>query len=102
MLKIINNEIYHRRGDTGQIGFAPTLNGSEVPSYTAIFSVKKTIDDTTYLYQKTFSDGLISITHEDTNLREYGDYWYDIEVRIDEGYYTVGPYRYHLVPDVTI
>lgn len=75
MIKFVNNNISIVRGDTGilQINFS-----QEVDS--AVFSVKKNIEDTEYVLQKNITDGVLQINHDDTNDLEAGKYVYDIQV----------------------
>lgn len=45
---------------------------------------------------------MVNISHETTQGLPYGDYVYDIEVHQKNGeVQTIGPYDYHLLPDVT-
>lgn len=106
MIEIINNCIYHRRGDTGSIAFTPAIDGQALSMYTATFTVKKDYDDETPVLQKPVDAGMISFTHADTKDLPYGIYVYDIEVQyVDSNgipqVETFGPYQYYLRPDVT-
>lgn len=106
MVEIKNGNITHTRGDTANFKLNLTVDGAEPDSYSALFSVKRTLNDTKYLFQKESLDGIITITHEDTQGLPYGNYFYDIEICIDpstegERYITVGPHRYTLLADVT-
>ena len=106
MINVVNNCIYHTRGDTGTIAFIPSINGAAIAIYTATFTVKKTYEDTTAILQKQFNSGSINLTSEDTKDLAYGEYVYDIEVHFtDSGgtaqVLTFGPYKYYLTPDVT-
>jgi len=74
-------------GDTGSITLGISKNGtaySFIVGDTVYFSVKKTLNQTTYDIQKTittFSDGkaIILIEPDDTNELSTGNYFYDIE-----------------------
>lgn len=111
MFRIVHNVIYHRRGDTGGLDASSlTVDGIKLSDltqpYTAIFSLKKSVDDAQPVLQKQMVMGQIYLLHADTQGLSYGDYVYDVQVHIDDGtaegrYGTIGPYAYHLLPDVT-
>jgi hypothetical protein len=106
MLKTIDNCIYHTRGDTGTVAFAPTVDGVLIEKYTATFTAKKTFDDDVPVLQKTVDAGMVTFEHDDTNKLAYGTYVYDIEVQYTDAYgkaqvKTFGPYNYYVMPDVT-
>lgn len=103
---IKNGVIYHKRGDTAEFDLTVKLDDVEITEYEAVFSIKKTLRDTKYLLQKPVVDGHVRLEHSDTQDLEFGEYYYDIQIKIDdkseEGMYsTVGPYRYYLKADVT-
>ena len=98
--------IYHKRGDTAEFDLTVKLDDVETTEYEAVFSVKKTLKDTEYLFQKQVVDGHVRLEHSDTQDLDYGEYYYDIQIKIDDGteegmYSTVGPYKYYLEADVT-
>lgn len=98
--------IYHTRGDTADFNLKIKIDDEPISNYSAIFSVKLSYKDEKYLFQCPVEDGHVHISHSVTQNLPYGDYYYDIQVRIEdeteEGrYVTIGPYRYHLRPDVT-
>ena len=107
MFDIRKGVIYHTRGDTADFDINIKLDGESVYDYTAVMSVKRNLKDSTYLFQTDADEyGHIHIDHETTQELPAGDYYYDIEVHInddtEEGrYITIGPYQYHLQPDVT-
>lgn len=105
MFKIIDNNIYHTRGDTADFNITVTYNNN-TPEYEAVFSVKSALRDENYLFQIPVVDGHVHISHETTQNLPYGSYYYDIQLRILDGttegkYVTVGVYRYYLKPDIT-
>ena len=107
MFDIRKGVIYHTRGDTADFDININIDDETVTGYDAVMSAKKTLKDKFYLFQITADDGHIHISHETTQDIPAGDYWYDIEIHInddtEEGrYITVGPYQYHLQPDVTV
>ena len=105
-MNIIDGKIYHLRGDTAEIDVNITQDGTPLENYEAVFSVKKTLKDRTYLFQKPITNGHIRIEHSDTQDLPYGNYYYDIQVHIDDGteegqYVSLPPNRYILMADVT-
>lgn len=105
MLKIVHNVIYHRRGDTGGLDASGVIvNGVKLSDltqpYTAIFTLKKSYADSSVL-QKTLVLGQLYLLHEDTQLLDFGDYVCDIQVTMGSQSATLGPFAYHLLPDVT-
>ena len=107
MFDIRKGAIYHTRGDTADFDINISLDGEPAYDYSAIFSVKRNLKDTTYLYQAHAEDGHIHISHYTTQELPAGDYYYDIEVHINDDtsegrYITIGPYQYHLLADVTV
>lgn len=108
MFKIVNNYIYHTKGDTG--GFNANVCVNEVPVpynlYTGKMSVKRSLNDIGYVLQKEIVNGRIDILPEDTASIPAGEYWYDIEFHISDIngeniVYTFGPYHYRLLDDIT-
>jgi hypothetical protein len=94
------------RGDTGTVELALTDengNAIEPEAYTAIFSLKKNIDDVAYIMQKQFVNGKVEFTHADTNNLPYGQYVYDVQVEIlqDSSIHTIGANTFSILPDVT-
>lgn len=107
MFEIKKGVIYHTRGDTGEFDINLKIEGEAIYEFDAVFSVKRNYKDTTYIYQRTAEEGHIRIPHSVTQNLQFGDYHYDIEIHYndetEEGrYVTVGPYAYHLLPDVTV
>jgi hypothetical protein len=106
MFQITKNSVRMIRGDTGIVELAlqdDAGNVIEPTAYTAIFSLKKSIDDVPYIMQKQFADGKISFTHADTNLLPTGSYIYDVQVEIlqDGSIHTIGPNPFVILADVT-
>lgn len=109
-LRVVRNEIFHIRGDTGELGLNLFSRGVEIQSDDTcdlVFTVKKSYDDDEPVMQKAICDGRITFLTEDTADLPAGDYVYDIEARIhdEEGgpdqVATVVRNKYHLQPDVT-
>lgn len=103
MIKIYGNNIYHTRGDTDSFDVNLTQeDGSDIGPYTAVFSVKRNIDDAQYAFQAPVQDGVVSLTHDMTANLDPGDYVWDIEVRTKGGgVQTVGPGLFRVIADVT-
>lgn len=106
MFQISKNNVKMVRGDTGSVELNLTdENGNVIlpAAYTAIFSLKKNIDDVAYIMQKTFANGKIDFTHADTNSLPYGSYVYDVQVELlmDNSIHTIGANTFAILPDVT-
>ncbi len=106
LFEVKNGVIYHTRGDTVDFDLNIRMEGEPVYGYEAVFSVKRGYKDTDYLFQCNVEDGHVHISHETTQGLPFGDFYYDIQVRLPDGteegrYVTIGPYQYHLKPDVT-
>jgi hypothetical protein len=106
MFQITKNSVRMIRGDTGNINLTLQDDAGNVllpEAYTAIFSLKKSIDDVPYIMQKQFDSGLIRFTHEDTNQLPTGSYIYDIQVELaqDGSIHTIGPNPFVILADVT-
>jgi hypothetical protein len=86
MYKVENGNIYITRGDTA----AFTLN---IDGYTAAegdtltFSVKKNCNDAQALITKDIdpTDKTFTVEHEDTATLDFGDYFYDVQLRREDG-----------------
>ena len=109
-LRVVRNEIFHIRGDTGEIGLDLFSRGVAIKqdgTCDIVFTVKKSYDDDDVVMQKAICDGRITFLSEDTMDLPAGDYVYDIEVRIHDAdggpdqVATVVRNKYHLQPDVT-
>lgn len=103
MFNVRNGVIYHTRGDTASLAVnLKDADGNAITGYTAMMTVKKRLKDDDFLFQVPVKNGMVNISHETTQKLPYGDYVYDIEVHMaDGGVQTIGPYEYHLTPDVT-
>ena len=106
MFQISKNNIKMVRGDTGEVELALTLDDGtavEPDAYSAVFSLKKSIDDIATIMQKTFVDGKISFSHADTNNLPYGTYVYDVQVELieDNSVHTIGYHSFVVLADVT-
>jgi hypothetical protein len=103
MLKIRSMDIYYIRGDDDSFTIQPTeADGTAVTGYSGVFSVKQSYDDTDYVLQCQMDGAVIDLTHEMTQNLAYGDYVWDVELTLADGtHQTIGPGKFHLLPDVT-
>lgn len=106
MFQVTKNNVKMVRGDTGEMELSLTLeDGTAIApaAYTATFSLKKSIDDVAVILKKTFVDGKISFSHNDTNNLPYGTYVYDVQVQVLESgsIHTIGYHSFVVLADVT-
>ena len=90
MYKVTDNNIFITRGDSAE--FTLSITGYTPASGDVLtFTVKKNCNDAQALIQKTIdtSDMKIAITHDDTAGLEFGDYWYDVQLKTADSYDTV-------------
>ena len=88
MFKVDGNNIYLTRGDTAVIELTITDGEGETYDYsndTVKFAVKRFVTDATPVIEKTFEDGSITITPEDTKELSFGPYLYDIQLTSEDG-----------------
>lgn len=104
MFKLIGDNIFMTRGDTGMLQLEASLDGKamERGTYTAVLSVKEDMEREKYLLQKQADDdGRFFFTHDDTKDIPEGTYVYDIEIRTGEQVCTFGPSKFTVKGDVT-
>lgn len=103
MLKIRGMDIYYVRGDDDSFTIQPVqADGTAITGYTGVFSVKRTYDDTDYVLQCPMDGSVVDLTHEKTKYLAYGDYVWDVQLTLSDGMHqTIGPGKFHLLPDVT-
>lgn len=110
MLTIEDGAISLTRGDTAYLNIAiQNDDGSDYEFQegdTLTLSVRKDYEeDTPYLFQKKVDGGqTIIIYPEDTKDKEYGSYYYDVQLNtyLGEVFTVVGPYRFKLTKEVTL
>ena len=105
-IKIKGRNIVHTRGDTAILRLTLEIEGHPFvlrEGDSAIFSVKKNLKDKEYVLQKELDGQNVVFRHSDTQDLPYGNYWYDIQVKLKEGQVVtaVGPAQYQLTADVT-
>ena len=103
MLKIRGMDIYYIRGDDDGFSIQPTADdGTEITDFTGVFSVKKSYDDTNYVLQCPMDGSVVDLTHDKPQGLAYGDYVWDVQLTLSDGtHQTIGPGKFHLLPDVT-
>lgn len=104
MFKIKNGVVKQTRGDTGGL----EVVFSRSPAYGQCeytLSIKKDdATDGTYVLQKKSDNGRFWIEHIDTQSLQPGQYIADVEIH-DMGsnlYFTIGPFSWIILDDVTI
>lgn len=105
MMKIKGQNITHMRGDTGCIDIILYSNGNPYTMQdgdTLTFSVKRNINDSDYVVQKTSKSNKVIFQHSDTKDLQPGNYVYDIQVQTALGQVqTIGPAKYVIQADIT-
>lgn len=106
MFQVTKNNVKMVRGDTGRIELSLTLDDGTViepDAYSALFSLKKNVDDIAVILKKAFVDGVIDFNHNDTNNLPYGTYVYDVQVELleDNSVHTIGYHTFVILADVT-
>ena len=96
MIRFNKNNITIVRGDTAELEITFS---EQVDS--AVLSVKKKISDTDYVFQSQVVDGVLKITHADTNNLVPGQYVYDIQVKYGDVVDTPLIGEFNVVADVT-
>lgn len=89
----MNKNLEMTRGDS--FGFRFTLedeDGTLLTVDNAYFSVRQTVDDESYTFQKSLNNGItlqddgsyqVTVDPTDTSSLDYGLYWYDLELTKD-------------------
>ena len=104
-----NKNITIVRGDSAEIEIeiTETTDEGETQAYELtendelLFTVKKSVDDTEILFQK--SGSVIMIDPEDTAELAYGVYRYDVQLTDGSGYVdtVIQPHKFKIVSEVT-
>ena len=112
MIQVANdNSIELTRGDSAYIRVPIFLNNGEGDEYfldpldKLIFSLKKSISDTEYAFQKKLTgDNVFHIEPKDTKDLEYGSYRYDVELITKTGdvFTVIPPTSFKLTSEVTV
>lgn len=96
------------RGDT--LAFGVEIEGLTTDLATAYFSCKSDPTDTTYIFQKSLTDGItkvstgtyrVRVAPEDTKNLDAGTYYYDLQIGVSSDIYTIMIGKLKLVQDVT-
>lgn len=103
MLKIKELDIYYIRGDDDSFSVQPeTPDGALITGFSGTFSVKRSYDSRGYVLQVAMDGAVVDLTHDKTQGLEYGDYVWDVQLILADGtHQTIGPGKFHLLPDVT-
>ena len=103
MLKIKGMDIYYIRGDDDSFSVQPTTaDGTAITGYSGVFSVKRSYDDTAYVLEVPMDGAVVDLTHDKTQGLAYGDCVWDVQLVLEDGtHQTIGPGKFHLLPDVT-
>lgn len=111
-MKPIKRDIWNARGDTFAFSVKLPLD-AEVESM--FFSVKKHAMNSSYILQKSLGNGIVddtdendetkwftvTVAPEDTNDLELGDYYYDLQVKIDGDVLTPIEGLFKVTTDIT-
>lgn len=90
MFKIRNNKIYITRGDSAVLSL--DITDADGNSYTPagndslLFTVKVDTATSSHLIQKSITGGKVTLDPVDTESLPYGDYVYDVQLRMADGY----------------
>lgn len=103
MIRIRHNEIWLTRGDTAltKLMFCDCCGKEIEPDFQGVFTVKQNYDDAQPLLEKELYRMYLGFEHDDTQSLEPGDYYYDIQLHLGQQVQTVGPYKFHLLSDIT-
>lgn len=91
-----NKNLNMVRGDT--LAFGVEIENLNQDLDTCYFSCKKDADDNDYIFQKSLEDGIekvetgvyrIRVAPSDTRLVEVGNYYYDLQIGVNDDIYTV-------------
>ena len=90
MFKIEDNNIFITRGDSGTSTLEITTDTGkpyEIQGDDSILlTVKKSCDDSAYLFQKNCVGGKFTISPTDTESLAFGDYVYDVQLKMVNGW----------------
>lgn len=96
MLKFENQKIYLTRGDNAEIAVTVSdasgaaVNLPENEDYTIYLTVKRDVDDTEAVIEKTAENtNIISFVPDDTKDLEFGRYVYDVELHYQNEVHTI-------------
>lgn len=113
-MKILKNDLNLEitRGDTLSFGVEIYKLGKELD--TCKFSVKSNYDDQVSLFEKNLNDGIqldhiadedyfykVRVAPEDTKDLDFGQYYYDLEIGVNQDIFTISRGVLTLEPDVS-
>lgn len=89
MVKADENKIYIQRGNNATFSIELVDESTGEPydfsEDTVVFTVKRFLTDREPLLQKTVVNGMVTITTEDTNELNFGQYFYDVTLLAKNG-----------------
>lgn len=107
MLSVKGSDIQLTRGDSAYFNLEITLEDGttyeRMPGDQIIFTVKKSYNSDFEYIQKEITGLGIVISPDDTRELDYGNYWYDVQLKTSDGgvYTVVGPARFIVREEVT-
>lgn len=107
MLSVKGSDIQLTRGDSAYFNLEITLEDGttyeRMPGDQIIFTVKKSYNSDFEYIQKEITGLGIVISPDDTRDLDYGNYWYDVQLKTSDGgvYTVVGPARFIVREEVT-
>ena len=100
MVKADENKIYIQRGNSATFSIELMDESTGEPydfsEDTVVFTVKRFLTDREPLLQKTVVNGMVTITTEDTNELNFGQYFYDVTLLTENGILStvIGPAQF--------
>lgn len=95
----MNKNLKMVRGDTLSFGIEYSFDDESVQDLdTCYFSCKQNADDEEYIFQKSLNDGIskvddgkyrVRVAPEDTENVEVGNYYYDLEIGLNDDIFTI-------------
>ena len=86
------------RGDTFAFGIQYEIDGGMQDLESCDFSCRKNPDDENYIFHKTLSDGIskvssgkyrVRVAPEDTDGIDIGNYYYDLQIGLNDDVFTI-------------
>lgn len=103
-----NNKFYITRGDSAKdinLGIVDADGNAYTPKgdETILFTVKSSTSTEVHLIQKSIVDSKFSIDPVDTESLAYGDYLYDVQLKMADGYTDtiIRPTLFRVLEEVT-
>lgn len=107
MYKVVNNNIYVIRGDSIKLKIAYVNQACEPinplrEGDTVTLTIKKSTRDRDILIQKDFTDNVLIINPDETELLDYGRYVYDVQLKRANGFIDtiIPPHQFNIDQEV--